>query len=185
MKHEAIEHVLKRVERGKLESDFTYFVDLMLAMEALAKTMVLGVIAAVGDDKDRHRYRLEHQLVKADGMGDWGKAIEDALVGTASQYLILEARKEQIELTKHCGHGEWQFDATMALKKALEILEIASEDVPIKSDMRRWFRLFATLRNKARAHGAPLPQKASLVDHRKTRKKFIRKRITDRGDLNA
>lgn len=36
----------------------------------------------------------------------------------------------------------------------------------MKTDMKRWFRLFATLRNKTRAHGATQPQKASkAVEH--------------------
>jgi hypothetical protein len=33
----------------------------------------------------------------------------------------------------------------------------------VKTDMKRWFRLFATLRNKTRAHGATLPEKCSLA----------------------
>ena len=47
MKHVAIEQVLKRAERAKTDSDFTYFFSLLLATEALAKTVVLGSIAAI------------------------------------------------------------------------------------------------------------------------------------------
>jgi hypothetical protein len=68
---------------------------------------------------------------------------------------------EQAELIKPCKKGEWQYDAIVELKAALEHLQIESEDVPVKSDMKRWFRLFATLRNKTRAHGATQPAKAS------------------------
>ena len=163
MKHIAIEQVLERAERAKSDSDFTYFFSLLLAAEALAKTIVLGVVAAIADDKDRNRYRLEHQLVRSDGLGDWGRVIEDALIGAASQFLLAEAREEQNELTRLCKAGEWQHDATAALKAALEHLGIDAEDVPVKSDMKRWFRLFATLRNKTRAHGATQPQKASIA----------------------
>jgi hypothetical protein len=161
MKHLAIEQLLERAERAKSDSDYTYFFALLFAAEALAKTMVLGMVASIGDDKERNRYRLEHQLVRSDGLGDWGKVIEDALIGPASQYLLNEARKEQRELTQACKDGEWQYDATIALKVALQHLEIESEEVPLKSDMRRWFRLFATLRNKTRAHGAPQPERAA------------------------
>lgn len=154
MKHRAIEQVLQRASDAKTDSDFTYFFALLLAGEALAKTVTLGVIAAIGDDKDRNRYRLEHLLVKADGLGDWSKALEDALGGTASQYLLTEAYTEQNELTKQCKVGEWQYDSVVALKAALDELGIESEAVQVKSDMRRWFRLFTTLRNKTRAHGA-------------------------------
>jgi hypothetical protein len=160
MSHAAIEQVLKRAEQAKSESDFTYFFSLLLAAEAIAKTIVLGVVASIADEKDRNRYRLEHQLVRSDGLGDWGKVIEDALIGTASQFLLPEARVEQIELTKNCKAGEWQYDATASLKAALDFLGIDAEEVPLKSDMKRWFRLFATLRNKTRAHGATQPEKS-------------------------
>ena len=161
MKHIAIEQILERAERAKSDSDYTYFFALLFAAEALAKTMVLGMVASISDDKERNRYRLEHQLVRSDGLGDWGKVIEDALIGPASQFLLNEAREEQRELTQACKGGEWQYDATASLKAALQHFEIESEEVPVKSDMKRWFRLFATLRNKTRAHGATQPEKAT------------------------
>ncbi len=161
MKHVAIDQVLARTERAKSDSDYTYFFSLLFAAEALAKTIVLGIVASIADDKARNRYRLEHQLVRSDGLGDWGKVIEDALIGPASQYLLSEAREEQRELTQSCIEGEWQYDATMALKAALQHLGIEAEEVPLKTDMKRWFRLFATLRNKTRAHGATQPEKTT------------------------
>lgn len=157
MKHKAIEQIVQRADSAKFDSDFTYFFSLLLAMEALAKTIVLGVVASIVDDKDRNRYRLEHQLVRADGLGEWGRVLEDALTGPASQFLLAEARKEQSELTKACKEGEWQYDAVAAIKAALDHLEIEAEEVQAKADLRRWFRLFATLRNKTRAHGATKP----------------------------
>ncbi len=165
MTHIAIEHVFERVERAKADSDYTYFSTLLLAAEALAKTIVLGVVASIADDTERNRYRLEHQLVRADGIGDWGRVIEDALVGPASQFLLSEAREEQAELTRQCKAGEWQYDATAALRAALTHLRIEAEEVPIKSDMKRWFRLFSTLRNKTRAHGATLPEETTEAAH--------------------
>jgi len=163
MKHVAIERLLERAELAKSDSDFTYFTSLLYVAEALAKTIVLGVVSAIADDKDRNRYRLEHQLVRSDGLGDWGKAVEDALIGPASQFLLAEAREEQSELTRLCKAGEWQYDATAALKAALDHLNIDAEDVPVKSDMKRWFRLFATFRNKTRAHGATQPQESTTA----------------------
>ncbi|PPD31413.1 MAG: hypothetical protein CTY19_14130 [Methylomonas sp.] len=161
MKHRAIEKLLERANIEKSDSDFTYFHSLLLIGEVLFKTVTLGIIAAIIDDKDRNRYRLEHLLVRADGLGDWAKAIEDALSGTASQYLLSEAYAEQSELSKQCKLGDWQYDSVFALKTALNKLDITSEDVPVKSDMKKWFRLFSTLRNKTRGHGAITPTKAS------------------------
>ena len=160
VKHAAIEQVMKRTGSAKDDSDFTYFFSLLLAAEAVAKIAVIGIVASIGDDKNRNRYRLEHKLVRADGLGEWGRVLEDAVSGLASQFLLVDARVEQAELTKLCKAGDWQHDATSALKKALDSLAIEAEEVPVKSDMKRWFRLFATLRNKTRAHGATQPEKA-------------------------
>lgn len=163
MKHKAIEQILGRADLAKSDSDYTYFFSLMLAGEALAKSIVLGIVASIGDDSDRNRYRLEHQLARADGIGEWGKALEDALSGPASQFLLVDARVEQAELTKLFKSGDWQYDAVAELKAVLEHLGIEGEEVPTKSDFKRWFRLFATLRNKTRGHGATQPGKTTIA----------------------
>lgn len=154
MSNKAIEQVMQRVALSKDDSDFTYFFNLLLAAEALAKIVTLGMVSAIVDDKERHRYRIEHSLARADGMGDWGRAIEDVLTGLASQYLVTDAHVEQSELTRLCREGDWQYASVSALKCALDALGIESEELPVKSDMKRWFRLLSTLRNKTRAHGA-------------------------------
>jgi tetratricopeptide (TPR) repeat protein len=163
MAHLAIQQVLDRVEIAKGESDFEYFFSLLLAGEALFKLITLGMVAALGDDSERNRYRLEHKLVRADGLGDWGRALEDAITGPASQYLVADARGEQAEITKHCTSADWQHKAVSSLKAALDSLGIESEEVPAKSDLKRWFRLFVTLRNKTRGHGATSSSQASLA----------------------
>ncbi len=162
MNHSALTKILQRAELSKSDSDFTYFFDLLLVAEALSKTVVLGMISALADDKERNRYRIEHNLVHADGIGDWAKAIDDILTGPSSQYLITEAYTEQNELTKVCREGDWQYSSVTAMKRTLTSLNIESEDVPTKSDMKRWFRLFATLRNKTKGHGATRPGAVSL-----------------------
>jgi len=161
MKHIAIQKVLDRAEQAKSDSDFTYFFSLLLAAEALAKTIVAGVVASLDVDQDHNRYRLEHSLIRKDGLGDWGLAIEDAASGPASQFFLIEAQAERTELTKNCQQGEWQYEATAALKAALDQLGIEAEKLPAKTDMKRWFRLFATLRNKTRGHGATIPSRTS------------------------
>lgn len=163
MKHCAIEQLIQRVTNDKADSDFTYFFSLLLAGEALAKTVILGMASAIEEDKDRNRYRLEHSLVKSDGLGDWSRAIDDLLSGTASQYLLADARPEQAELTRLCKAGDWQYEAVILLKASLDCLGISSEDVPVRTDMKRWFRLFTILRNKTRAHGATQFSKTGIA----------------------
>jgi hypothetical protein len=163
MGHRGIEQVLERAEYAKANSDFEYFFALLLAGEALFKTVTLAMVASLDDDKDRNRYRLEYTLARADGLGDWGRALEDALSGPASQFLAIEARSDQTELARVVGGDAWQFKAVVLLKSVLDQIGIEGEEVPVKTDLKRWFRLFATLRNKTRAHGATSSSKASLA----------------------
>ena len=127
--HRAIDQILKRVRDAKDDSDFNYFFSLLIAGEALFKTVTLGMIAALEDDKDRNRYRLEHTLVRADGLGDWGRVLEDALSGPASQYLLVDARIEQAELARVSSPSDWQYEAVRLLKSALDALGIESPQI--------------------------------------------------------
>lgn len=163
MMYRAIDQVMQRVENAKEESDFNYFFSLLLAGEALFKAITVGMIAALEDDKDRNRYRLEHVLSRADGLGEWSRVLEDAISGPASQYLLVDARTEQAEITRISGSADWQYQAVASLKAALNILGLNAEELPAKSDLKRWFRLFVILRNKTRGHGAIHPSKAGLV----------------------
>ena len=157
MVHRLMESLFKRAEVDKEDSDFSYFFALLLAGEAMAKTIVLSMLAAVDDDVNGNRYRLLHGVVRASGLGVWSDAINDVLSGPASQYLTADIQQERRDLTMTCGEGQWQYQAVSSLKSALDALGVEAEDVPTKSDMKRWFRLFTTLRNKTRGHGATRP----------------------------
>ena len=161
MAHAAIAQIEKRVESAKQDSDFTYFYALLLEGEALLKTTVLGFLGCLVNDPDRHRYRLEYKILRADGLGPWSMVLEDALIGPASQFLLSELSTEKNELTKLCEAGTWQFEAVSSIKKCLDALTIETEEIPIQTDMRRRFSLFATLRNKTRGHGATMPGKVA------------------------
>ena len=157
MQHKLIAQVLERAENDKDESDFAYFFALLLASEAIAKIIVLGMLAALDDDTESNRYRVVHKLVRANGLGDWSDALQDVLSGPASQFLIHDAHRERNQLTRKCKKGEWQYEAVSSLQKALTILSIESERAQTRADMMTWFRQFAVLRNKTRGHGATRP----------------------------
>lgn len=161
MPHAAIVQLEKRIRTAKEDSDFAYFYSLLLQGEALLKTTVLGLLSAIVSDTDRHRYRLEHQVLKADGLRPWSLALDDALTGPASQFLLTDLSAEKNELSRPCGAGTWQFDSVMSLKECLDALEIKIGDIPTQPDMKRWFHMFAVLRNKTRGHGATLPGKVA------------------------
>lgn len=163
MSHAAIEQIEKRVHLAKEDSDFTYFYALLLQGEALLKTVVLGAIAAIVNDPDRHRYALEYTVLKADGLGPWARAIEDAMNGPASQFLLTDFSQERTELTILSGNGSWQFQVVHCLKQCLDDLHIETKTLPLQVDLKQWFYLFATLRNKTRGHGATMPGKVAAA----------------------
>ena len=157
MRNRLIDRLFDRADIAKEDSDFSYFYALLLTGEAMAKTIVLGMISAIENDVNGNRYRLEHKLVRANGLGDWSEAVNDLLSGPASHYLIVDVQQERRELTENCDRETWQYRSVLSLKSALDALEIEAEDLPVRSDMKRWYRLFTTLRNKTRGHGANRP----------------------------
>lgn len=156
-----IQKLQNKLDTARGDSDFSYFFSLLVAGEAITKIVALISATALISDKDRHQYRILHGIVRASGVGEWSKAIDDLLVGTASQYLVPEFREFQSELTKKTPDGEWQNIAVEELLNTLKCLNISSDFSNGKKDLKSWFKLFTELRNKTRGHGALLPEAAS------------------------
>ena len=151
-----IQRMLDQAENERSESDVAYFDALMYTGEVVMKLVVAGLVAAVQDDRERNRYRLEHQLVRADGLGTWSEVLDDILTGPSSQFLDSSARQTQIELTQWMSDGSWQAISMNDLRESLQCVQLASEESTTKTQGRTWFREFTRLRNGTRAHGAPL-----------------------------
>src|SRR6202451_1246155 len=146
--------MLERVERAREDSDTSLFLDLMYYGELVIKLTTVAVVSAILNDKERHRYRHLHALVRADGSGQWSEVLDAALIGPGSQFLQRQARLEQRELIQRCKPGSWQHESVRLVNVCLKILDPAREDLPSKVDCRRLFSQFAELRNKTRGHGA-------------------------------
>ena len=157
MRHRLLASLLDRAENDKHDSDFAYFFALLLTGEALSKTVTLSTLAAMDDDTEANRYRLLYGLVRANGLGEWGDVIEDALSGPASQYLVPDARDDRTQLTELSPMGTWQYNAVNSLKSAMDSLSISYDPMPKRTNLIRWFRMFTILRNKTRGHGATRP----------------------------
>lgn len=163
MKHKAIAHVIERAELAQTDSDTSYWMSLLYLGEAVFKSITACVVSAISDAQDRNRYRLEYNLIRASGIGQWKDALEDALTGPASQFIIDDARIEQREITQKVKSGDWRYEAVRHLQETLEIMEITCDPMPQKCNLLRWFTLFSTLRNKTRGHGAPASEKCSAA----------------------
>ena len=158
-----IKRMWERVEIARQDSDSALFLDLMYAAEQLLKLACVGMVSALCEDTERHKYRMSHRLVRANGIGEWYAVLDEILNGPASQCLQSEARNAQRELTQRCGAGEWQHEAVLEIDSCLRLLDKEREGPPFKIDGKRWFQCFTELRNKTRAHGATSPYLCSQL----------------------
>ena len=152
--HKYIDQLLTRAEGDKQDGDFSYFWSLLLAGEALHKLVVIGMVSAVGDDRERNRYRLQYRLVRAQGLGEWNDVLTEVLNGPASQYLHPDLSIERDQLTNQNYEGAWQIKGIELLGQCLKQLGIEQNQSEKGSPLTSWFKSFAQLRNKTRGHGA-------------------------------
>lgn len=156
MNYIPFQRMQSRIEISKSDSDLGYFYDLLLYGEYLTKTIALYLVTSINEDSDRTQYRFEHKLVRANGIGDFSKAIEDIVIGPAAQQISSAIRDYELnELTKRAKKGDWQYKAQELIVESLKVFGIEHESLPTKSPLRRWFHLFTILRNKTKGHGAP------------------------------
>ena len=143
-----------RIALDKEEGDYAFFHALMLKLEYVTKVVVSGVISCIGDDSERHRYTLEHKLVRADSLGVWAEVLNTALIGPASQVVLPDARNITRDLTSHAGSKNWRYECVASLQNAASALDVPST-VGTKVALRQFFDIGTQLRNRTRGHGAP------------------------------
>lgn len=143
-----------RVEQGKEDGDQAYFYALSLKLEYLTKIVASGVVACIGDDVERHRYSLEHKLVRADSIGDWTEALNRVLVGPPAQFLDPNAGDMIRDLTERVGPGDWRYSAVMDIDQAAKAIGADTPRLGDRVALRQFFDIGTTLRNRSRGHGA-------------------------------
>ena len=151
-----IQKLLNHAANEKAESDPAYFAALMYTGEALMKLAVAGLVAAIQDDREGHRYRLESRLVRANGLGEWGEVLDDVLTGPSAQFLDGGAQTTTQALMERLGEGSWQANSLHDLLETIRCVGLDSEVSTNKRIQgRTWFKEFVRLRNGTRGHGAP------------------------------
>ncbi len=142
-----------RIALDREDGDHAYFHALMLKLEFLTKIIVSGVVACIGDDVDRHRYSLEHKLVRADSLGTWVEVLHLALVGPPAQSLVSSARDLARDLTEQVSDTDWRHSAVSQLNRAASRLGV-EQKLGGKVALRHFFDIGVRLRNRTRGHGA-------------------------------
>ena len=150
----------KRIALDKADSDLAYFLALTLKLEYLTKVVTAGVLACVGDDANRHRYSIEHGLIRANSIGEWVRALNDLLVGPAANFFYQDAKDVIKDLTERVGPGDWRHSAVIALRDAANEVG-AKNKLGTKVSLRQFFEIGAQLRNRSRGHGAPTTEQCS------------------------
>lgn len=154
------ERMNERLERAKEDSDASHFSCLMYAGEFVIKLLALEFIAGLENDSAQHPYEFEYRLVRADGLGEWQRALDDICVGPAASHLIDEARPMLVMYTQNHGPDttSWQRVCIDEIESARAIVDRDfTSSKRARASLRRWVDSFVWLRNKVRAHGAPTP----------------------------
>ncbi len=111
-----IDLMRRRIETDRADSDTTLFFTLLYYGEFLFKLATVALVSSLPEETERHRYRYLHRLVRADGIGDWGKVLDEALTGPSSALLPEPLRDEQRELTQKTDSGAWQNSMALAAR---------------------------------------------------------------------
>lgn len=166
MSFEPVQRALdQRLKRAREDSHSALFQELLNLGEMVTKVVTAGLVSAVADDRDGHRYRQAHRLVRADGIGEWAQTINEVVAGPTSGFLLPEARVEQRELGQNQKPASWQYESIALVHRCLEVLNLTDEGMPKRLPGRMWFSdYFAFLRNKTRGHGAPPIRRQSEVN---------------------
>ena len=158
------EGIDRRIELDKEDSDSASFHALTLKLEYLTKLVTAGVVACVGNDLDRHRYSVEHTLVRADSIGEWVRALNTILAGPAAQFFMPHSSEVIKALTERVGPEDWRHSAVTAMKRAAE--EVGADgNIGKRVALRQLFEIGAQLRNRSRGHGATTTEQSSRASH--------------------
>jgi hypothetical protein len=149
-----IELMQHRVDRHGSDSDTSCFTELLYLAELVLKLTTAAFVAGIQDDREGHRYRLLHTLIRSDGLGSWSKALDEALTGPASQHLSPALSQARQIFTIRVSKGAWQYDAVAQMDAVLRGIRDDVAPVGDKTTLKNWFQLFAEVRNKTRGHGA-------------------------------
>ncbi|TAN07826.1 MAG: hypothetical protein EPN38_04535 [Rhodanobacteraceae bacterium] len=151
-----------RVAHDQEEGDIAYFNALSFKLEYVTKLVTAGIVACVGDDVDRHRYALEHTLVRADSIGSWVEVLNLALTGPSAQFVLTNATQFMRDLTERVGSDDWRSVAVRELAEVSVKFGIEPQ-VGAKAALRQFFEIGAAIRNRTRGHGASTGEQCSYA----------------------
>ena len=151
-----VQRMMERVEAFG-DTDSQRFNELLYAGEFVTKVTTAALVALLENEQQGHRYRFHHSLVRASSLGDWSTTLTDVLTGPASSHFPPSLAPMRRAITQKVSSREWQHGAVSNLHTVLHAVFPSTEPLQRRVSLLDWFRLFVTLRNKTRGHGAPTP----------------------------
>jgi hypothetical protein len=159
-----LKDMLQRVLDDAQDSDVARYNALMYAGEMALKLTVVAALAGLEEDSRGELYRVSYHLVHASSLGVWAVQLNGLLSGTESVHVSDEAMEDWHSLTQVFGPGSWQYKCCSDMNScARRAIGNDVEPLPRKVSLRNWMDDFVRLRNKVRAHGAPVLGTVSLV----------------------
>lgn len=162
MKFEPFELMNKRMSIAKDESDSVYFSELLLYGEFLCKIVTIQLVSSILLDKERTKYKYEHQLVRGNAVGVFAATLDEIIINYRDKLNRDFTLNELKDLTMKTKVNSWQYDSIALLNQLCDNLKISLQPLPVKVSLNRWFSDFTTLRNKSKGHGALTPSKLAL-----------------------
>lgn len=157
------DRMAERLEIARQDSDRAYWEAALLYGELTLKLIVAGMLSAVQDERDRHRYRFLHRLVRADGVGEWAQSLQDLLTGPSAQHFVADAQTDRQELVSRLATPTWQHESFALLDECAKGVNAWQDSAGPKVNLLMWCQVFAAIRNKTRGHGAQ--HTAQLAPH--------------------
>ena len=148
-----IERMWEICENSRMDSDTAYFHRLMLLGEMVAKVVVSSLLACINDDKERSRYGILYNLVRAHSLGGWSQALDSALSLPGQQY-VDHALLHRKQLQERVTTPSWQFESVDALRQCLADLSGVHRLGETTLQGKQWLHDFVQLRNRTRGRGA-------------------------------
>jgi hypothetical protein len=110
----------QRVRDEKSSSSMAHFRALTLMGELTVKVVTSGLLAAVQEDRERTRYRLNYHLVRANGIGIWSSTIQTLVSSQVMSLAFPRAHNDFQELMRECTAGTWQYECVSRLNHCLK-----------------------------------------------------------------
>lgn len=157
-----------RVRTEAQVSDASYCDSVLNEAEMLVRHLAAVLVALLPGDTHRDvRYRFEHDLLRASGVGEWARAIQSLVVGNLHSTLVDEAGQaglDVVQLTQKVDPSDWRHEVVASLRACLTLIGADPPSSRKGSRLLDFFVEFPELRNKMDAHGAPTSStKASIA----------------------